>query len=101
MTQKAVEQSLVDQLRANGADIHVFRGLISDYMSMYNVSEALKRDIRKRGAIIEAVTARGIEMNVPNPSIKELRDTNKSMLAILKQLGLSVDTVQAVDDDRL
>ena len=101
MTLKEVERSLIDQLKANGADIHVFRGLISDYMTMYKVSESLKKDIKKRGTIIESVTARGIDMLIPNPSIKELRDTNKSMLAILKQLELSIDNVQAVDDDRL
>lgn len=101
MTQKAVEASLLDQLRAGDADIEVFRGLISDYMTMFKVCESLKKDIKKRGAIVKAITARGIEMDVPNPSIKELRDTSKSMLAILKQLDLTPETVQAVDDDRL
>ena len=42
-----------------------------------------------------------METSIPNPSIKELRDTSKSMLAILKQLGLSPDSVQSLDDDRL
>ena len=44
---------------------------------------------------------RGMETSIPNPSIKELRDTSKSMLAILKQLGLSPDSVASLDDDRL
>lgn len=101
MTQKQVKESLVSQLKANGADIEVFLGLISDYVTMYDVCEKLKKDIKKRGVIIDAVTARGLETSIPNPSIKELRDTSKSMLAILKQLGLSPDSVQSLDDDRL
>ena len=56
---KQVEQSLLDQLRAAGADIEAFRGLISDYVAMYRVCELLKRDIRKNGAMIEAVGSTG------------------------------------------
>lgn len=98
---KQVEQSLLDQLRAAGADIEAFRGLISDYVAMYRVCELLKRDIRKNGAMIEAVGSTGQKLIKPNPAIKEFRDTSKSMLAILKQLGLSTETVRLPDDDDL
>ena len=101
MTQKALETSLMEQLKANGADIEVFRALIADYLMMFRVCEKLKSDIRRRGTIVDVPNARGILVKQPNSSIKELRDTNKSMLAILKQLNLSIDTVAAVDDDRL
>jgi predicted methyltransferase MtxX (methanogen marker protein 4) len=101
VTKKDIERSLTEQLRANGADIEVFRGLIADYMMMFSVCEKLKTDIRKRGTIIEVPNARGTLVAQPNSSIKELRDTNKSMLAILKQLNLSIDTVQPLEDDRL
>lgn len=100
MTQEAVRRSLTEQLRLNGADIDVFHGLISDYVAMFGICEKLKADIRKRGTIVRTVTPRG-ELNQPNSSIKELRDTSKSMLAILKQLGLSIETVQPSEDDRL
>lgn len=101
MTRKEIERSLTDQIKANGADIEVFRSLIADYMLMLAVCEKLKSDIRKRGTIIETPNARGLIVLLPNPSIKELRDTNKSMLAILKQLNLQIDTVQPLEDDRL
>lgn len=99
MTQKAVEKSLVEQLKAAGADIEVFRGLISDYLAMFRVCEQLKKDIQKRGAIVEVPKTQDIVIMQPNSSIKELRDTSKSMLAILKQLGLNIDTVKAADAD--
>lgn len=99
---KDIEQSLLEQLKANGADIEAFRALIADYMAMYKVCDALKKDIRQRGTIVERTGSTGQIIKGPNTSIKELRDTNKSMLAILRQLGLSIDTVQAADaDDRL
>lgn len=99
---KAVEQSLIEQLKTNGADIEAFRALIGDYMALYKVCEELKKDIRKRGTIVERTGSAGQTITAPNTSIKELRDTNKSMLAILRQLNLSIDTVQAADtDDRL
>ena len=101
MTIKQVEQSLVDQLRASGADIDVFRGLVSDYTAMYRVCENLKKDILKSGTMIEAPCSTGQVITKPNPAIKELRDTSKSMLAILKQLGLNIDTVRVSDDDDL
>lgn len=101
MTMKAVKDSLLEQLRAAGADIEVFRGLVSDYCTMYQVSEKLKADIKKRGTIVEVPKTQDIVITQPNSSIKELRDTNKAMLAILKQLNLSIDTVQPPEDDRL
>ena len=101
MTIKRIETSLLGQLRAAGADIDVFKGLISDYAAMYRVCEQLKKDIRKNGAMIEAVSSTGQPVTKPNPAIKELRDTSKSMLAILKQLGLNIDTVCCPDDDDL
>jgi phage terminase small subunit len=51
--------------------------------------------------MIEAPCSTGQVITKPNPAIKELRDTSKSMLAILKQLGLNIDTVRVPDDDDL
>ena len=102
MTAKQVENSLVEQLRANAAEIDAFRALINDYMAMFKICEKLKTDIRQRGTIVQETGAAGQKITKCNPSIKELRDTNKSMLTILRQLGLSIETVKAaVDDDEL
>ena len=102
MTEKQVENSLVEQLRANAAEIDAFRALINDYMAMFKICEKLKTDIRQRGTIVTETGAAGQKITKCNPSIKELRDTNKSMLTILRQLGLSIETVKAaVDDDEL
>lgn len=101
MTIRQVQTSLLDQLRAMGADIDVFKAQVADYMELYKICTALKKDIRERGTIITETGSTGQKITKCNPSIKELRDTNKSMLAILKQLGLSVETVVTADDDEL
>lgn len=99
MTAKQIEKSLHDQLRANAADIDAFRALIADYMAMYKVCEKLKTDIRQRGTIVQETGSTGQKITKCNPSIKELRDTNKAMLTILRQLGLNIDTVKTASED--
>ncbi len=101
MTAKAVEQSLLKQLEVCGADIDAFRALIADYMAMYRVCVQLKQDIRKRGAVVESTGSTGQRITKCNPSIRELRDTNRAMLAILKQLNLTTDGVAGGEEDVL
>lgn len=101
MTAKAVEQSLIRQLEARGADIEAFRALIADYMEMYKVCGQLKKDVHKRGAVVDSIGSTGQNVTKCNPSIRELRDTNRAMLAILKQLGLTMDNVSGGEEDEL
>lgn len=101
MTAKAVKESLLEQLRAKGADIDAFQALIADYMELYRVCVQLKKDIRKRGAVVESLGSRGQQITKCNPSIRELRDTNRAMLAILKQLDLTTDDIRGGEEDEL
>lgn len=96
-----LRKSFIEQLKLHNADIEVFKLLIDDYLALFSVSEALKADISERGEIIREKNTAGYEVCKCNPSIKELRDTNKSMLAILKQLNLSLDTVLTDSEDEL
>lgn len=96
-----IYDSLLEQLSANGADIEAFRALVADYIALHEVCTKLKADILERGTIIIGRGSTGQDVTKPNPSIKELRDTNKSMLNILRQLGLSIDKVRTADDDEL
>ena len=96
---KKIEKSLLLQLNAKNADIDAFKALIADYSAMYDVCIALKKDIKERGTIVTETNCTGREVRKANPSIKELRDTNKAMLAILKQLNLDTDTVRVKSED--
>lgn len=96
-----LRKSLISQLKFRNADIDVFTALIDDYIALFSISERLKTDISERGEIIREKNSAGCEVCKCNPSLKELRDTNKSMLAILKQLNLSLDTVLTDENDEL
>ncbi len=98
---EALRESFVSQLERHGADIDLFVYLIDDYISLFEISENLKADIAEQGEIIREKNSAGCEVRKINPAIKELRDTNKSMLAILKQLDLSISNVILEDDDEL
>ena len=45
----------------------------------------------------------GFMITKPNPALKELRDTNKQMLSILKSLGIDIKSVSELmqPDDEL
>lgn len=96
---KNIKKSLIEQLKTKNADIDAFVELVNDYEALNKVCNALKKDIKERGTIVTEVNCTGREVRKANPSIKELRDTNKAMLAILKQLNLDTDTVRVKSDD--
>ena len=89
-----IRHSLLMQLEKRGADIDVFRAQIEDYIAFAKVCGELKADIEENGAVIPST-------GKPNPSIKELRDTNKAMQGILARLCITGDTVVAEEADKL
>lgn len=96
-----IKESLIKQLENNNANIEHFSDLINDYMELWTIKNKLISDIKKRGTIYEGVSATGKTYEKENPSIKQLMLTNRQMLAILKDLKLSTDTVVEDDDDEL
>ena len=44
-----VKKSLIEQLKAKGADIDIFTDQINDYMAMWDLKESLKADIEENG----------------------------------------------------
>lgn len=101
MRKTDVERSLKKQLAEKGADIAHFQGLINDYIFLYGMVEKMKKDIRKRGAEYEAISAAGKPYIKENPAIKNIVIYNRQMLAILKELGLTTSNADAETDDEL
>ena len=89
-----IRLSLLAQLEKRGASIDVFRAQVEDYVALVKICEMLKADIEQNGAVMP-------ETGKPNPSIKELRDTNKAMQGILARMCISGDTVVPEEDDKL
>lgn len=98
---KKVLKSILEQLENKGITTAALLNLATEYMSFWEAAQELKEDLAKRGAIVPYTTAAGIESPKPNPSLKELRDTNKQMLAIAKHLELEPSKIAVVEDDEM
>lgn len=98
INRETVYNSLIEQLKMRGADIDVFISQIGDYMELWDIKEKLAEDIKTRGVVYSDVSSVGVEMQKNNPSTKEIVNISRQMLAILKQLNLSIDNVITVDD---
>lgn len=93
---KEVKKSLLDQLKAKGADVEVFMDQVNDYMSMWDLKENLKDDIAENGLRLYYAASNGGRVEKDNPSVKQLPAVNKQMLMLLKQMDISTD--KAVKD---
>lgn len=94
-----VYESLVNQLKVKGSDVAHFVDLISDYVSLLDIKNDLVKNIEEVGTIYFTHNTQGDTIQKTNPSIRELTAINRQMLAILKQLDLTTDTVSGVDED--
>lgn len=94
-----IKESLMEQLWKKGAKIEVFEDLIYDYMSLYEVKQSLKKDIKDRGVSYATKSANGYDIEKQNQSVKDLVMVSKQMLLILEKLGLTTDEVIQDNDD--
>ena len=97
-----IRRDLLDQLKAKGADVLIFRDLIDRYIYFRRLEIEMQRDVSERGLSFLSVSSTGKEYVKDNPSIKNAIMYNKQCLEILKQLDLTtktVDTDTADDDD--
>ena len=90
MTASDVRASLQRQLQERGAETPHFLALIDDYMFYYQQV--------KKGLTGKAKSAAGKEYDKENPAIKAAALYSKQKLAILRELGLTTDTVPPVDE---
>lgn len=89
----------MEQLTAKGADVAHFEALVDDYVEYFGLVKKLKADIRKNGISYTAMSAAGKEYVKDNPSVKLLPQVTRTMLMILKELGLTTDKVMEDDDE--
>ena len=93
--------SILEQLENKGIKTAALLDLAEQYMALWESAQELKADLEERGSIVPYTTAAGIESPKPNPSLKELRDTNKQMLAIAKHLELEPSKITSAEDDEM
>lgn len=97
-----IKESLMKQLEAKGADVAHFIDLIYDYLTLYDVKKALQNDIKTRGVSYETTSANGYKITKQNQSVKDLVATERQMIAMLKEMGLTTDAPtgeEKIDED--
>ena len=98
---KKIRESIIEQLKAKGADIPLFQDQINAYIFFTTEERKMQQDISKKGLSYPAVSATGKKYIKDNPSIKNAVMYNKQRLNILAQLGLTTSTVMSDVDDEL
>ena len=98
-SKKAIRESLIRQIEAKGANVDHFEALINDYVEYYGLVRKMEADIRKNGLTYTAMSASGKEYEKDNPCVKMLPQYTRTMLAILKDLGLTTDTVTDEEEE--
>lgn len=96
-----VRKSLIDQLEAKNAKVDCFVDLIDSYIYYTKKEREMQADIDERGLFFDAVSSAGKEYVKDNPSIKNAVIYNKQRLAIIKELGLTIESVESDVDDEL
>ncbi len=94
-----IKNSLETQLKALGADVPHFQDLINTYITLWGIKKQLELDIEKRGIRYDEKMSTGLTKSVINPAIKELENTTKQMLSILKEMNLTTSEATGEEDE--
>lgn len=101
LTERKVRDSLIEQLENKGVTNAALLSMVDDYMRLWASAQELKSDLETRGAVTPYTTTSGEQTMKPNPSLKELRDTNKQMLLLARHLGIEPDKLISGEDDEM
>lgn len=94
-----LRKSLVEQLCGIRKPPAHYSDLIEDYLNFWDIKELLQADINARGIAYETLSASGVPITKQNPSTKEIVMVNRQMLSILKELGMTTETLLSHKDD--
>ena len=94
-----IKESLIKQLENKKANTNYFLALVDDYIFYFNEEHGMQEDIKIRGRSYKTKSASGFPITKENESLKNALIFNKQKLAILKQLGLTIDNVVGDDSD--
>lgn len=100
-TEKSIRQSLIEQLDKKGAVTAHFVDMVDQYINFFKLSRKLEADIKINGVKYEEISSVGVKRKIENPAIKELVGVSRQMLNILRELGLTTDSVTLPEDDEL
>jgi len=99
MTGERIKTDLLEQLKARGATHAHYTSLIDDYMTLWEIKNGLKEDIKERGVAVKWNNGGGQKGVKKNDSIAELMKVNAQMLKILSEMGIRGADIEQVDED--
>lgn len=102
ISEKELENSIIEQLKSKGADVSLYRDLIRDYLFFCKQEKKMQASIKRDGMTYQAVSSQGKIYEKENPAVKNAIVYNRQKLAILAQLGLTtnkIDIKATVEDD--
>lgn len=93
-TVNKIKEDLLQFLDDNGIYGEHFNNLVEDYCRLFEIKEMLWKDIKERGVTSEwqnSETSKGVKKN---ESVGEYNKVNTQMMNILKQLGITPETLR-------
>lgn len=97
----SIKNSLLKQLKGQGANVEHFISLINDYCWYESQEKTMQEDILTKGRMISSLSSTGLNIEKENPDVKYAMLYNKQKLSILKELGLTTKNVLSDEDDKL
>ena len=94
-----IKQDLIDQLERRGVYGQQYLDLVNDYMALWDVKNALIKDIKERGVSVRYQNGKNQWGYKKNDSVSELTKVNAQMLRILQELGLRATDIDSAGDD--
>ena len=96
--EQAFRAGLLAQLKAKKADTPYFNELVGEIMYQREQLRKLKEIVANDGVITIGVGRSGrVQANV-NAALREIRETEKAILMILKELGITTNNIISEDD---
>ncbi len=99
--EQAFRTGLIEQLKARKADTPYFLELVSEIMYQREQLRKLKELVANDGIVSFAIGRTGNVRVGMNLTLREIRETEKSIMLILKELNITTDNVISEDDDEL
>lgn len=96
-----LKTDLLEQLERNGTYGQYYIDLVSDYMELWEIKNALIADINKRGVVVEYTSDRGSTNFRKNESVSELVKVNDRMIKLLDVIGITPAQAEGDDDEEM
>lgn len=94
-----IEKDMLEQLKNQEVEGEHYKDLVRDYMALWDIKNALIKDIEKKGVSIKYKNGKDQWGYKKNDSVPELNKVSAQMLKILSELGLKPSPVGNDDND--